>query len=270
MSSTTEAAIRTHWTKPPFVRSPWLRWGINIAVLAYVLVAVRTFDINIERIIVGLERGYQILLAFFRPDFASRGRWILRGVLESLTMTLTATTAGVSLSVLITLGAARNISPLPVYLLCRGILIVVRSLHVVVFAILFVVMIGFGPLAGAITLALNSIGFIGKIMAEEIENIDEDTLEAIRSTGASWPQLVAYGVWPQITTRFVGVAIYQLDINFRQSTIIGLVGAGGIGSVLDTAMGRYDYNTATAILIVIIALVLVGEYVSSAIRRRLT
>ena len=185
-------------------------------------------------------------------------------------MTATASAAGIVLTLPLALGASKNIAPLPVYLICRGILMVIRSLHVVVLAILFVIMIGFGPLAGAITLALNSIGFLGKLLAEDIENISEETLEAVRSTGSSWPQLVVFGVWPQVISRFIGLSIYRTDINFRQSTVVGLVGAGGIGAVLNTAMGRYDYNTAAAILIVIIALVLLGEYTSSSIRRRLT
>ena len=78
-----------------------------------------------------------------------------------------------------------------------------------------------------------------------------------------------YGVWPQVSTRFIGLSIYRADISFRQSTVIGIVGAGGIGAVLDTAMGRYDFNTAGAILLVIIILVLITEYISSAIRRRI-
>ena len=131
-------------------------------------------------------------------------------------------------------------------------------------------MFGFGPFAGVLTMIINSIGFIGKLLSEDIENINEETLEAIRATGASWPQLIIFGVWPQISSRFIGLSIYRADMTFRQSTVIGLVGAGGIGAVLNTAMGRYDFNTAAAILIVIIILVLIGEYVSSAIRRRLT
>jgi phosphonate transport system permease protein len=185
-------------------------------------------------------------------------------------MTVGATAIGVLLSIPLSLGAASNLSPLPVYLLSRAILVTIRSLHVVVLAILFVIMLGFGPFAGALTLVLNSVGFIGKLLSEEIENIDEESLEAVRATGATWSQVVAYGVWPQVVTRVIGISIYRMDINFRQSTVIGLVGAGGIGAVLDTAMGRYDFSTAGAILIVIIGLVLCGEYFSSAIRRRLT
>ena len=127
----------------------------------------------------------------------------------------------------------------------------------------------FGPFAGVITLMLNSIGFIGKLLAEDIENISSEQIEAIKATGANWFQVVAYGVWPQISTRFIGLSIYRADISFRQSTVIGIVGAGGIGTVLNTAMNRYDYNTAGAILLVIIVLVLVTEYISSNVRRRI-
>ena len=270
MAVTITSDGRRNWTKPPIIASTWLRWMILIIVLIYIVVAVKSFEINIERIMEGLERGGNIILAFLAPNFLSRQHYIIQGVFESLAMTATASAAGIVLSLPLALGASKNIAPLPVYLICRGILMVIRSLHVVVLAILFVIMIGFGPLAGAITLALNSIGFLGKLLAEDIENISEETLEAVRSTGSSWPQLVVFGVWPQVISRFIGLSIYRTDINFRQSTVVGLVGAGGIGAVLNTAMGRYDYNTAAAILIVIIALVLLGEYTSSSIRRRLT
>ena len=130
-------------------------------------------------------------------------------------------------------------------------------------------MFGYGPLAGVLTLLLNSVGFIGKMLAEDIENINEEQIEAIKSTGANWFQTVIYGVWPQVSTRFIGLSIYRADISFRQSTVIGIVGAGGIGAVLDTAMGKYDYNTAGAILMVIIIMVLITEYISSSIRRRI-
>lgn len=270
MAVTITSDGRRTWTKPPIIDSSWLRWMILIVVLTYIFFAVKSFEINIERIIEGLERGWNIILAFLAPNFLSRQHYIIQGVFESIAMTATASAVGIVLSLPLALGASRNIAPLPIYLLCRGILMVIRSLHVVVLAILFVIMIGFGPLAGAITLALNSIGFLGKLLAEDIENISEETLEAVKSTGASWPQLVVFGVWPQVISRFIGLSIYRTDINFRQSTVVGLVGAGGIGAVLNTAMGRYDYNTAAAILIVIIALVLLGEYSSSSIRRRLT
>ncbi len=266
MSNQTQAA----WSKPPLIKSPVLRYLVVAGVLVYIVTAVLSFGINPARIARGLGRAGEIFGAFLRPDFISRGPQIWEGVIESIAMTVGATAVGVLISIPLSLGAASNISPLPVYLLCRAFLVTIRSLHVVVLAILFVIMLGFGPFAGALTLVLNSVGFIGKLLSEEIENIDDESLEAVRATGATWSQVVVFSVWPQVVTRVIGISIYRMDINFRQSTVIGLVGAGGIGAVLDTAMGRYDYNTAAGILIVIIGLVLGGEYLSSAIRRRLT
>lgn len=258
------------WSKPPLISNRAVRWTILAVVVVYAVAALASFEIDIARIIRGMDRAYEMLAAFFQPDFASRGTHIIDGVLESVAMTATATLLGLVLSVPLSFGAASNISPMPVYLVCRSILMIVRSLHVVVLAVLFVIMLGFGPFAGAITLGLNSIGFLGKLLAEDIENSDKEPIEAVQATGGSWLQVIIYAVWPQVVTRFLGLAIYRLDINFRQSTVIGLVGAGGIGAVLDTAMGRYDYNTAGAILLVIIVIVLAGEYFSSAVRRRLT
>ena len=121
--------------------------------------------------------------------------------------------------------------------------------------------------AGALTLAFSSIGFLGKLLAEEIEALDTGQIEAVRATGASWPQVVAYGVLPQMMPRLVGLSAYRLDINFRESAVIGVVGAGGIGATLNTAILRYEYDVAAAILMIIILIVLTAEYTSSHIRR---
>lgn len=258
------------WSRPRFIEPTWLRWTVYIGIAAYFIFAGRSVNIDIARIIRGMEYGKSLVTAFLQPDFVSRGPQIVTGVMESVTMMIAGTLLGLLFTIPISLGAARNISPLPIYLVCRGILMVFRSLHVVILAIFFVVMFGFGPFAGVLTVIVNGVGFLGKLLAESIETINRRTLEAVRSTGATWLQVVAFAVWPQIAARFAGLAIYRADQGFRESTVIGLVGAGGVGAVLSTAMGRYDYNTAAAILIVIVALVMLGEYASGAIRRRLT
>jgi phosphonate transport system permease protein len=106
-------------------------------------------------------------------------------------------------------------------------------------------------------------------LAEDIEDIDKSQVEAIRATGASWLQVLTYGVAPQVMPRLVGLSLYRLDINFRESSVIGIVGAGGIGATLNTAIDRYEYDSAGAILLIIIGIVLVVEYTSGLIRRRL-
>ena len=135
-------------------------------------------------------------------------------------------------------------------------------------AILFVKMFGFGPLAGMITLVVATVGFMAKLLAEDSEGTDPSQLEAIRATGGSWWQLISYGVQPQIMPRFIGLSVYRLDINFRESAVIGIVGAGGIGATLNTAFDRYEFDTAAAILLVIIVIVMAAEYSSGHVRRR--
>jgi phosphonate transport system permease protein len=137
----------------------------------------------------------------------------------------------------------------------------------VIIAIFFVAMFGFGPFAGFLTLTFATIGFIAKLLADDIEEIDEAQAEAVRSTGASWWQLINYAVQPQVMPRLIGLSLYRLDINFRESAVIGIVGAGGIGATLNTAIDRYEYDSAGAILLIIIAIVMVAEYGSSYLRK---
>ena len=165
--------------------------------------------------------------------------------------------------------AARNIAIKPIYFLGRGIIIVARSFHPVIVAIIFVKAVGFGPFAGALTLVVYSIGFVAKLLAERIEEIDFGQVEAMRSVGAGFLSTLVYAVVPQIMPRLVGLGIYQLDSNLRASAVVGIVGAGGIGATLANAFGRYDYDFALAITMVIVGVILVSEAVSGFIRKRI-
>ena len=261
------AAGRT-WRRPPvLIKDRRWRWGIYLFALVYLVLAISSVEVNWTRVYEGLERGWRFLQGFLVPDFTSRWRDIGSGLVESLTMTLTSTVIGVLISIPIGIGAARNLAPLPIYLACRAIVAVSRSLQEVIIAILFVAMFGFGPFAGFLTWSFATIGFLAKLLAEDIEDIDEAQAEAIRATGASWWQLVNYGIQPQVMPRLIGLSLYRFDINFRESAVIGIVGAGGIGATLNTSMERYDYDTAGAILILIILFVMLAEYGSSYIRK---
>jgi phosphonate transport system permease protein len=179
-------------------------------------------------------------------------------------MTLTSTVVGILISVPIGVGAARNLAPPADLRAVPGDHRPVTEFQEVIIAILFVAMVGFGPLAGFLTLAFATIGFLAKLLAEDIEEIEEAQAEAIRATGAGWLQLVNYAIQPQVMPRLIGLSLYRLDINFRESAVIGIVGAGGIGATLNTAIDRYEFDSAAAILIIIIAIVLVAEYSSGA------
>jgi phosphonate transport system permease protein len=244
------------------------RWATVGVIALYFVMALASVELDWARIGEGIGRGARLVEAFLHPDFSKRGSEILDGILESLAITAVATVAGVVLSVPVGFGAAANLSPKPLYLMCRGLVTVGRSFHEILVAIFFVVMVGFGPLAGVLTLAFASVGFLGKLLAEEIEAVDPCQIEAIRAAGASWPKVVVYAVVPQVFPRMIGLSVYRLDINFRESSVIGVVGAGGIGATLNTAFSRYEFDTAAAVLLLIIGIVMVGEIASGRLRRR--
>lgn len=263
-----ETASRDHWRKPPFIANPVLRYGIWTAVVVYLVWAFGTLPFDWQRAAEGLSRAQRIFSGAFPPNF-DRYELLIEGFVESLQIAIISTAAGVLLSVPIALLAARNLAPLPVYWFGRGLIIVARSFHPVIVAIIFVKAVGFGPLAGILTLIVYTIGFVAKMLAERIEEIDEGQVEAMRAAGANYPQTLIYAVFPQIMPRQIGLSIYQLDSNLRASAVVGIVGAGGIGSTLANAFGRYDYDFALAIMLVVIGVILVSEAVSGQIRKRI-
>jgi phosphonate transport system permease protein len=263
-----DALLGTRWRRPPLIRRTWLRWAVGLGFVAYLIAAVATIEVNWARVYEGLDRGAAFVAAFATPDFVSRWSDIRDGMVESIVMTVAASVVGILISIPIGLGAARNIAPLPVYMICRGIVAVSRALQEIIVAILLVAIFGFGPLAGFLTLSFATIGFLSKLLAEDIESMDRSQAEAIRATGARWTQWIEYGVRPQVMPRLIGLSMYRIDINFRESAILGLVGAGGIGATLNTAFDRYEYDTAAAILLMIIGVVMALEYLSGVIRAR--
>ena len=257
------------WAPAPLIASPWLRWGLYSGAALYLVLALGSVQVNWARLAEGLKRGGAFVGAFAHPDFVSRAAEISEGFIESLTMTVVATALGVVLAIPVGIGAARNLAPLPIYGFCRALIALSRTFPEIIIAILLVKMFGFGPLAGMLTLAFATIGFMAKLLAEDLEDIDEAQVEAVRASGASSWQVLVYAVQPQVMARFVGLSIYRLDINFRESAVIGIVGAGGIGATLNTSFDRYEFDTTAAILLLIIGIVMAAEYGSGIIRKRL-
>lgn len=152
-------------------------------------------------------------------------------------------------------------------LFCRAVIATSWSFQEVILAIFFVKLFGFGPFAGFVTLTVATVGFFAKLLAEDIEDMDASQSEAVRATGGSWFQWLNYGIQPQVMPRFIGLSLYRLDINFRESAIVGIVGGGGIGATLNTAFDRYEFGFAAANLLVIIGIVMMVEYSSGYVRR---
>ncbi len=259
----------TVWKRPPaFFANPTMRMGSWVLLAAYLVWSLGSLDMDWERIARGLPRAGDMLGRMFPPDF-SRSSLLIRGIIESVQMAFAASFFGMILAVPLGLAAAGNLAPRPVYLIARGIIVLSRTFHEVIVAIFFVKIVGFGPLAGLLTLIIASVSFIAKMVAEDIENMNMGQVEAVKATGASFSKLLLYAVQPQILPRYLGVCIYRLDANIRHSTVVGIVGAGGIGMTLTATFKRYDYDFSLAILLTIIALVFIGEIFSNWARGRL-
>ena len=255
------------WKRPSMITDARLRWALWVGVALYLTLALGSMDINWSRVYDGLPRGQRFVWSFLPPDFVSRFDAIREGIYESLWMAVISTVIGIAISIPVGLGAARNLAPTPIYYLSRAILAISRTFPEIILAIFFVKLFGFGPFAGLLALSVGTIGFYGKLLAEDIENMDASQAESVRATGASWFQWLNYAVQPQVMPRMIGLGMYRFDINFRESSVVGIVGGGGIGATLLTAFDRYEFDSAAAILLVIIGIVLGVEYSSGFIRK---
>ncbi len=187
---------------------------------------------------------------------------------DTINIATLGTLIGVALATPLAFLAASNTTP-SVYLIrpvALAIIVASRSINSLIWALLLVLILGPGLLAGIIAIALRSIGFIGKLLYEAIEEIDERQVEAIRATGAAPAQVLSYGVWPQVLPAFAGISVYRWDINIREATILGLVGAGGIGVQLQASVNMLAWGQVTVIFIAILGTVIVSEWVSAKVR----
>lgn len=247
-----------------FARRPWVVVGW-IAFASYVVLAAMRLDFSVERLLVGIGNAKQFFGRMFPPEILQTDSMV-RGLAESLEIAVLASCAGIVFSLPLGVLAARNLMPAWASWPARTVVALCRSFHPVIVAILFVKAVGFGALAGILTLTVASVGFISKLFAEAIEEISLKQVEAVRATGAPFTSVLVYGVLPQTMSRFVGFAAYQVDSNLRNSTIVGIVGAGGIGSTLFAAFQRFDYSFVCAILIIIITVIMLGETLARMVR----
>jgi len=256
------------WHQIRMIENPLIRHSLALLVLLYIFWSMLSINVDWGRFLLGLPRAANIVARMLPPDF-SRWELLIRGMLESVQMALAASFIGMILAVPIGICASSNIVPKPVYLMARAFIILSRTFHEIIVAIFFVKIFGFGPISGVLTLTISSTSFISKMLAEDIENMPPGQIEAIRATGAGFFKLLIYCISPQAMPRYLGVSIYRLDANIRHSTVIGIVGAGGIGQVLAASFSRYDYDFSLAILLSIIVLVFLGEFFSYWVRSRL-
>ncbi|MBU1001055.1 MAG: phosphonate ABC transporter, permease protein PhnE [Proteobacteria bacterium] len=250
--------------RKPF-KANWLARLGWVGLAVYTLYALSALDITWTRFLTGLDNGAQFLDEMIPPSFM-RWKLLLANLLETVEIAVISSAFGIALSLPIGLMSARNLMPAWATWPARALICVCRSFHPVIFAILFVKAVGFGPMAGILTLVFASIGFIGKLFAEAIEEISLKPVEACKAAGAPFMSVLIYAVLPQVLNRFIGFATYQFDANMRNSTMVGIVGAGGIGGTLFAAFQRFDYDFLCTILLSIIALIMISEYLAVRIK----
>lgn len=263
------AALTREWQRhtPGEAIGRWLVW---LAVVAATLWALRSIDIIPEFLADAPEQMADLLIRMWPPDITHYYPSVHAALIETLHIATLGTILSLFLAVPVALMAARNI--------CRNravnaaaqlVLVASRSVNSLVWALMFVAIFGPGPAAGTFAIAFRSIGFVGKLLAEALEETNAGPVEALTAAGAAWPQRMMKAVWPQVQPAFWGIALFRWDINVRESAVLGLVGAGGIGVVLDDAINFFQWDRVATVLLAILAVVVVAEIIVTRIRTRL-
>jgi len=260
-----------HWSRYKFPESLF-SYGAWIVVLTFLAVSVQYLEIPLERIPSMFERMASVLAnRYYPPDIEYiLDRDYMSYVLETIQMAYLGALFGLLMSIPLGWFGAFNMTPSRrfVYPLARLITMGFRAVHEMIWAILFVTVLGFGMLAGVLALTFFCAGFAGKLFAEEIEAIDMGPVEAMRATGANLFQIMVFGVFPQVRVAFTGIGIYTWDVAFRAATVVGFVGAGGMGWYLKRNVLQIETERVAAILLSIIVLVLISEALSAIARDR--
>ncbi|GAB7021030.1 phosphonate ABC transporter, permease protein PhnE [Halostagnicola bangensis] len=204
------------------------------------------------------------------PPNLSYGLDIVPPLIETINIAILGTGLAILISIPIAYLGAENTTPnAATYAVGKFLIVATRSVNVIIWALLFIIIFGTGALAGVLAVAFRSIGFVSKLLAEGIEEIDPGQVEAIRAMGGSPFDVVVYGIVPQIKPTFVSVGTYRWDINVREATIIGFVGAGGIGASLDASIDFFQWSNVLTILIAMLGIVIASEGVSAYLRAKI-
>jgi phosphonate transport system permease protein len=249
-----------------------IRYGLWLSVFVFIVFSIEYLNIPLERLFGMLGRmGETLANRYYPPDVEYIWDADYAGsVVETIQMAYLGALFGLLATIPLGWFASFNMTPSRrfVYPLARLFTMGCRAVHEMIWAILFVSILGFGMLPGVLALTFFCTGFAGKLFAEEIEAIDMGPVEAMRATGANLFQVMVFGVFPQIRVAFTGIAIYTWDVAFRAATVVGFFGAGGMGWYLKRNVLQVESERVAAILLSIIALVLVSEGVSAWARHR--
>ena len=253
-------------TSPPWTRARYFMIALVVVTIAALIFSWRYIGMGVLPLFTGIGNIFAFIGRCVPPDFYDFPHTVDQALI-TVCMAIVGTALAAVLGLIVGFLAARNTTPHPaVRWLARGLIVLCRSIPDLVFAIIFVQALGVGILPGVLALGFHSIGMLGKLYAEAIEQVPTQPREAVSATGAGPLQTIATSVWPQVMPAFSSITLYRLDINLRDSVIVGYVGAGGIGFLLEQYMETLQFKRAVAIVLVIFVLIVLMEYVSAQIR----
>jgi phosphonate transport system permease protein len=254
----------------PLKRPDRTKLYLNLLIVV-ALIAGSAYKTNASLIdlIMNSDQMVIILIEMIPPDWSYTGT-IIGPVMETIQMAILGTTLGAVIAVPISFLASRNVTPFPIlYYPARFILNLIRAIPELLYATLFVTIFGIGPLAGILALSFFSFGIVSKLFYESIEAIDPGPLEAMTAVGANKLQWIHFGVIPQVTAQFISYFLYSFEVNVRASAVLGMVGAGGIGFLLERSLNQFRYDKTATIIIATFVVVLLIDYASNKIREKL-
>jgi phosphonate transport system permease protein len=259
---------RADLLRPASLRSTSIRLALMMGAAALIGQAAVVAKARPQGLVTGASGMADILRRSFPPDVQNL-RPALGGVLETFDIALLGTCAAMVLSLPLAVLAAENVTPSrSLYFGARGVIAVTRAVPDLVSALVFVTAVGLGPFPGVLALAVHSIGMLGRLFAESIEDIEMGPVQALTLTGASRVQIVTHAIVPSLLPSLTGISLFRLDENVRASLVLGFVGAGGIGFLILTAMNLFQYRQVATLLILTYVLVVVVERLSAVLRAR--
>jgi phosphonate transport system permease protein len=246
------------------------RFAVYLVIVAAIVMSVRSVEVIPEFLYDAPEQVVDLLTRMWPADWSSYPQEVHDALIETIHIATLGTLLALVLATPVGILAAHNLVPsTPINLLAKLILVSSRSVNSLVWALLFVGIFGPGALAGTLAIAFRSIGFVGKLLGEALEEAQRGPIEALTAAGAPWISRMTFGYWPQVKPAFWSIALFRWDINVRESAVLGLVGAGGIGMALDSALNLFQWPLVAVILAAIFAVVIVAEILVTQVRKRI-
>jgi phosphonate transport system permease protein len=246
------------------------RFVVYFCVVAAVVASLRSVEVIPEFLYDAPEQIGDMLRRMWPVAWQHYPEGVHAPLMDSLHIATLGTVLAVLMAVPVAFLAARNVTPhAGLNYAAKLVLVATRSVNTLIWALFFVAVFGPGTLAGTLAIAFHSIGFTGKLLGEALEESNRGTIEALEASGAPWLSIALKGYWPQVRPAFWAIVLFRWDINVRESAVLGLVGAGGVGMALDTALNLFQWDRAAMILVAILAVVVAAEVATTQLRKRI-